>query len=349
VRGERLVAQRFSTSSLDLRGEPFVIAEEVECSSNAHADFSVSDNGVLAYCRSSENLRKLVWVDRAGRELEVVGEPANYSAPRLSPGGERIAVTIWEAPRSSDIWLIDPARGTTSRFTFDPGRDWLPVWSPDGREIVFSSDRDSSSIHLYRKSASGAHDAELLPAPEPYDLPFDWSTDGRFIAVAGWKEEFSQNVLVMPANQDGEPVEFLKSPFYETNARFSPDARYLAYCSEESGSSQVYVQSYPDAQGKWQVSNRGGSEPEWRRDGKELFYLAPDRTLMSVKVTTSPTFTAGVPEPLFSAQVIPSPWEWNRYAVTADGQRFLLLEPVSPETATPISIIVNWTEILPEP
>jgi hypothetical protein len=110
----------------------------------------------------------------------------------------------------------------------------------------------------------------------------------------------------------------------------------------------VYVQSYPDAEGKWQVSNRGGAEPEWRRDGKELFYIALDRTLMSVKVSTSPTFTAGVPEPLFSAPVIPSPWEWSRYAVTADGRRFLLLVSESPETAPPISIIVNWPEILPE-
>jgi Tol biopolymer transport system component len=343
VRGGALVAQRFSTRSLDLLGEPHVIADQVGSGWGGRTAFSVSGTDVLAYSRDQPRRRRLGWVDRAGRELDVVGELAAYSGPRLSPDGKRIAVCIWDAPRVADIWLIDTERNTTSRFTFTPGRDWMPVWSPDGEEIAFASDREGP-VEMFKKSARGAHTAERLQVPERYDVPVDWSADGRLIAVVGWEEESRSNILLLPTDEDGESVLFLSSPFLESQARFSPDGKYLAYSSNETGTGEIYVQSYPSAEGKWQISNQGGTEPEWRRDGQELYYLSPDRTMMSVAVTTDPAFSAGVPEPLFSAPVIPSPYEWNRYAVSADGERFLLVAPVSADTAPPISIIVNWTQ-----
>ncbi len=342
VRDSTLVAQRFDTKALKTTGEPVPLAEQVGASGTGLASFSTSHNGVLAY-RSGQTGNRLVWVDRNGKEISTLGEQGEYGATALSPTGDRLALELLD-PRSgkSDIWLRDLARGVTSRFTFDPANEFQPIWSPDGATIVFSSDR-SGQLDLYQKAASGAGEEKVLLASDEVKFACDWSNDGRYIVYQSRGKKTLWDIWALPTFGDRKPILVLQTPFSESRPALSPDGRWLAYQSNESGRFEVYVQAFPVAEGKWQVSTAGGVEPLWRRDGKELYYSSPDLKLMAVGIESGATIRAGIPQPLFQARIHSKTNVRSHYLPTADGQRFLMLAPLGRESMPPTTIVLNWS------
>lgn len=299
--GERsLMAQRFDPRRLELEGDAVPIAEDVLHFPNfGNAIFSASDGGVLTYQKGSGGgLSRLVWFDRNGKELGTVGSPSDYLRPRISPDGRRIAVDIID-PQSGfyDIWIQDLIRGTSTRFTFEAGNDSAPLWSPDGKQLVFTSVRKTLG-DLYQKPASGTGSEELLVSSKEFKVAYSWSADGRYFSFTTNDPKSKFDIWAWPvAEKKAFPV--VNREFNEVAPYLSPDAQWLAYVSDESGRNEVYVQPFPDATGKWQVSTSGGTHPVWSRNGKEIFYVAPDEMLMVVEVSTSPAFEAGQPRPLF--------------------------------------------------
>jgi len=356
-----LLAQPFDAQKLQLAGDPFPITEKVGVEFAGRATVSVSDNGLLVYDTSGGvDGRSLVWFDRQGKQLGSVGEPTFAVQPWLSPDEKRVAVERAESQIGTlDIWLLELSREVNSRFTFDPAGDWLPVWSPDGSRIVFASLRDGQA-NLYQKMASGAGQEEPLLKTNESKNPTDWSADGRFLAYQQQDPKTKWDLWVLPlsgpegggALRPDKPVVFLQTPFDEEHAHFSPGtggapggaSRWMAYTSNESGIQQVYVQPFPATGAKWQVSKNGGQFPKWRRDGKELFFLSADRKLMAVDVKTgaagAANFEAGAPRALF--QTRPT-GVFTRYAVTRDGQRFLMpIAKVEETASTPATLVINW-------
>jgi Tol biopolymer transport system component len=348
VRGGHLVAQRFSLSSFQLSGDPHVVVHDLGCSGPGLSYFSVSDNGILVYRHSSPPMSQLVWVDREGHELSTVGEPAALAHPWLSPDEKHVAVEVIDpASRTEDIWVMSPTRGTTTRLTFDSTEDSYPLWSPDGREIAFASGRSGVGFDLYKKSADGTGETEPILVLGTPVWPTDWSPDGQHIACETWVSDTMWDIVMVSMGEGRESFGFLQTPFGEFQARFSPDGRFVAYASNETGRWEVYVRSFSGSGGKWHISSGGGTDPQWRGDGKELFYLDPDRVLMSVGVTEDPRFAASAPEPLFAAPVVTTILARNRYAASADGQRFLLVSPLVADSRAAISVVTNWAEGLP--
>ena len=333
-----LMAQAFDAASLALTGAPFRVAEQVgNLRTNNEAYFSASETGVLVYQSGGTAKTQLAWFDRSGKQLGAPGPPGEYLFPSLSPDEKRAAIDRnTEQTGTYDIWLLDLARGIPSRFTFDPASDVYPVWSPDGSRIVFGSSRDGA-WSLYQKSSSGAGSEEAILKSSDRKWPSDWSSDGRFILYTLISPDTQADLWVIPLFGDPQPIPFLQTKFDERNGVFSPDGKWIAYQSNDSGNYQVWVQSFP-AGSKWQVSSEGGTWPRFRRDGKELFYLAANGKLMAVEVkanTSGLEFSA--PKPLFDTH------STDRYAVTADGQRFLMSTPVEESASAPITVILNWT------
>jgi serine/threonine protein kinase len=345
--GTTLTGQSFDARTLQLGGEPFPITEPIGYNdSNSYANVAVSQNGTLVYLGGGASKRQLTWFDRSGKEQETVGPPGEINDIVLSRDGKRLAMQRLEGG-NSDIWLMDLARGVPSRFTFDPASDDDPVWSPDGNQVIFSSagEKGDITLNLYRKVSSGAGTPELLFKSDVTKESTDWSNDGRFIVFQAYYPKTESDLWVLPLFGDGKPYPFLQTEFIETQGFFSPDGHWLAYTSNESGRNEVYVQTFPQSGGKWLISSGGGAQPHWRGDGKELFYMAPDRTLMAVEVNTAATFETSAPKPLFATRVsgYNAP---NRYVVSADGQRFLINSAAGELNQTPISVVLNWTSTL---
>jgi eukaryotic-like serine/threonine-protein kinase len=338
-----LVAQAFDTKTLQLSGEQFLIAEQVGYEvSTLQANFSVSQTGRLAYSSGSFGKAQLTWIDRSGKELGVIGQPGFYIRPSFSPDGKRIAVDGPDLQGNRDIWLIDVESGNPTRFTFDPSTEIFPVWSRDGR-IVFTSDREGPR-HLYQKNATGAGKEEPLLKSDSNKIPMDWSRDGRFIVYTVNDPKTKIDLWVLPLFGDQKPFPFLQTEANERLARFSPDARWIAYVSDESGANEVYVQTFPASGGKWQVSSSGGYHLAWRPDGKELFYISSDKKMMVVEVKgEGATFERGAPRALFDVRIPSFNTPLAQFAVTADGQKFLVAKPVGENTSTPITVVLNWT------
>lgn len=340
ARDRTLLAQRFDARSMKLAGEPFPVAEDLPVSNNALANFTVSRNGVLVYRSTGERRSRLVWLDRGGHELAELAPAADFRAPALSPGADRVAVRLREANGTNlDLWVMDLARGTRTRFTFDPAPDGNPVWSPDGASIAWTASEGDSEI-VAVKSATGLGPRRIVArAPGPSAV-LDWSRDGHWILFQGLTRGVTSDVFAVPATGDGPSELILGSEFDEARARFSPDARWIVYESNESGRSEVYVIPFHGLAGKWQVSTGGGSDPYWSRDGREIYYLSPERQLMSVPVTFGGTFVPGTPGALFRVQVEASRRR-NVYDVAPDGKRFLFLVTAG-ESDTPLTVVVNW-------
>jgi len=245
----------------------------------------VSATGVLAHRSRVETQRQLVWVGRTGKVIGNLGpaEDASSAAPRFAPNNQRVAVFRDDVQGYTDVWLIDVVGGRQSRFTFDPAVDQAPVWSPDGSRIVFRSNRNGK-FDLFEKSASGAGDEQALLVTAQNKSPLDWSPDGRFLLYAAQGEKSASDLWALPLTGDRMPVPVAQTRFEEVQAQFSPDGRWLAYASNETSRYEIYVRPFPASGGKWQVSSEGGIYPQWRRDGRELFYVAPDNKLMAVPI-----------------------------------------------------------------
>jgi len=335
-----LTAQRFDPNSLKLEGEPIPLAATLE-----NGGFSVSDTGLLFYraARSALPSRQLTWFDRAGKQISQVGEARNYGTVELSPNDDRVAVDAI-TDNNRDIWVIDIARAVPSRVTFDAANDWSPAWSSDGANVVFASSR-SGGNDIYRKSSSGVGNDQLVYESSKNEIAVDLSPNGRYVVFSRTKGQGVNDTWVFDAQEKKESP-FVESQFDKIHARVSPDGRWLAYGTNDSGMYQVVVQSFPDPNGgKWQITAQGGVEPKWRRDGRELFYLALDGKLMSVPVSGDAAFKAGTPVPLFQTPLTVSrnqPSRDRRYDVASDG-RFLIAVPSGAGIVpAPITAVVNW-------
>jgi Tol biopolymer transport system component/predicted Ser/Thr protein kinase len=340
VRDRTLVAQPFDAKAIKVKGEPIPLAEQIGTDNVGLATFSVSREGTLAY-RTGETGGRLVWVDSSGKELEQVGERGDYRNPALSPSGDRLAFNLGD-PRGGkdDVWIRDLARGVNSRFTFGGANNGAPVWSPDGSTIVFRSDRNGTP-DLFEKSASGQGEEKLVFKSDEAKTPTSWSRDGRYVAFNSQNPKTGWNVWALPTFGDRKPFPIVAGPFVELHAVISPDTRFVAYQSDESGNPEIYVQTFPVASGKWQISNAGGVDPQWRSDGKALFYRSTDQKLMAVEIQAGDAFNVGLPQPLFPARVRAGTTR-NKYVASRDGQRFLLTAPLGREALIPTTVVLNW-------
>jgi eukaryotic-like serine/threonine-protein kinase len=344
LREQTLLAQRFDAGNLRLEGDPAPLAEDVALGGN-RAAFWTSDAGLLVYRTGlNANKAKLVWIGRDGKRLGDAGPEDSYTSLRLSPDGKRVAIGRNDSANFDDTWLLEFGRGVFTRLTFDPKRDTWPVWSPDGRQVAFSSNR-SGVYQLYRKDSGGAgQEEQLTTGPRGKGLS-DWSRDGRYLLYTDNAGQANMDIKALPLEGDRKPIVVLQTPFNEQGGVFSPDGKWIAYQSDESGRVEVYVSAFsPNAAtagGKWQVSKQSGSRPRWRGDGKELFYLEQSVKIMAAGIrTTATSVEPDTPRELFPISVpvnIPSP-----YDVTADGQRFLVEELTSAGRTSPLTVLVNW-------
>jgi eukaryotic-like serine/threonine-protein kinase len=353
LREGTLLSQPFDLGRLEPYGEPVPVAQEVG-TFLAFGFFSASTNGALVYSRAGYR-QQMTWFDREGRMLRTEGKAGNFfGPPALSPDGKQAVVAIHDRQSPSaklSLWLLDFARGgTATRFTFAGPMNTDPVWSPDGGRIVFSSNRDGI-YNLYWKLTGGAKDEEVLFKSDQHKYPLSWSRDGRYLLYEADTSKAKGELWILP---DPWGVAGFRKPmlFQETvreaSARFSPDRRWIAYTSDESGRDEVYVREFllgpdgskPEATAKRLISNGGGAAPSWRADGKELVYFSLDRkTVISVEIATDPVFRAARPKVLCQLPAAPafSP------AVTADAKRFLAAIPVQGNAQEPFTVVLNWT------
>ncbi len=348
ARAGALLARPFDISRLDFTGEPFTLSDKVgsDPTSLNYSTFSVSDNGVLVFDPSANRQRRQYrWMDRRSQQIEPLEAPAGNNGQWLSPDEKRFIADRPDPQTSiNDLWLCDVSGGNAKRFTFDPAGDSNPVWSPDGSRIVWASNRDGGIHNLYQKAASGAGDDTLLWKSDHYKFPADWSLDGRFIIYYQDDPKTKRDVWFLPATGGGEkkPFRVLGTEDSESAGTLSPDGRWLAYASDETGRFEVYVQSFSGGGGKWQVSSGGGHHPRWRRNGRELFYYARDGKLMAAPVKSGASFEVGAAVSLFEFRSGTVSAHWAPYAVTADGQRFLINAIVEMEPNAPLTVVVNW-------
>ena len=346
VRQGTLVARRLDLARAALTGDPFTLAERVGVDAFARGGFAVSGAGAVAYRAGGGAARHLAWVDRTGTAVGVAGEPDTNELqfPDLSPDDRSVAMRR-AVQGNTDIWLLDLVRGGMTRLSFDTALDADPVWSPDGMRIAFSSNR-TGTFDLYVKASNGSGAEERLVNSPNLKQPQHWSSDGRWLVYYEVHPTTGRDLWAADLTSPVHASRVIaNTPAEEVLAQLSPDGRWVAYQTNESGRFEVVVQPFPDAGGKWQVSTAGGVAPRWRADGKELYFLAPDATMMAVPVTAAGTsFAAGTPTALFRARVVDGgSIAANRpqYAVARDG-RFLINQPVGEATAVPITLILNW-------
>jgi len=346
VREDALMAQPFDTQRLVTTGEAVPVAEQIQralASGNAGV-FSASEGGLLAFQggAGAGGGNRLTWFDRTGKQIGMLGDPAAYGDLELSPDGKRASVSIPDqAGRARDIWVYDVARSLRTRFTFDPADETTSLWSPDGSRVVFNS-RRKGHFDLYQKASSGAGAEEVLLVDNLDKVPRSWSSDGQSILYTSAGGATGLDMFVVPLSGDRKTVPFLATKFLETFGQFSPDDRWVAYLSNESGRTEVYVAPFPGPGGKWQVSTGGGNWPRWRRDGAEIFYQAPDDRLMAAAVNgKGASFEVGAVMPLFETRAMTG--LRFPYDVFADGQRFLINTLPEQATSAPITVVLNWT------
>jgi Tol biopolymer transport system component len=302
TRGNTLMAQRFDIGRLELSGDPFQVAENVPIIGAGLAGFSTSRNGALAYrTGDAGGGRRLTWFSREGEVEGNVWTPAPYQHVDLSPDGNRLAV--FKPDGGGDIWITELERDINTKFTFDPGSDMMPVWSHDGKQIAFASNRKGGVFNIYMKASNLTGEELLLLETPKNKTVMDWSADGRFILYEEIDPKTRRDIWALPLVGDRKPVPLLSTEHDEFGAAFSPDGRWIAYVSSEGGSPHVFVQGFPDQRGRWQISTGTlGTAPRWSRDGKELFYDASG-DLMAVDVSGTirgGEFKAGTPRELFT-------------------------------------------------
>jgi Tol biopolymer transport system component len=348
-----LVARPFDARRLGFTGEPVPIAPKVKGSDPlAAGTFTVSETGVLAYGSGTTALRQLAWVDRGGKSLGAVGAPGLFVGFALSPDGKRVALDLVNLePGGREIWLMELAHGVASRLTAASATELSPVWSPDGSRIAFATSRGWGSTDIFQTLSSGAGRAEALLKSENRELPTDWSRDGQSLLFERVGMGSKSEVWILPLVGERKPAPVLQAPFNESQAVFSPDGRWIAYVSDESGRQEVYVQTSPASAAKWRISPDGGSQPQWRRDGREIFYLTADGRLMAAGVSPGVGFEAASPTPLFRTEAMNQDvvGTESQYAVTSDGRRFLVSSPVEGQRGDPLTVVLDWTAGLKTP
>jgi len=393
-----LFAQPFDAKRSKLAGEAIRIADRVPYGATGAGAFAASQNGVLAYRTSPETptrsdvttssmaIQPLAWFDRSGKQVELVGAPGGYAGVNVSPDGKRVAVHRHDTD-GGDVWIFEPAHGPMPRLTFDASQDNAsPVWSPDGNRIAFGS-RRNGKWGLYTKAADGNSKEELLFESDVPKMPMSWSPDGKFFVYWVNDPKTGNDQWVLPLTGDKDKKEFpvLNSQFSELTPQVSPDGKFLAYSSNETGRSEIYIKQFPDGSGKWQVSRNGGVYPRWQRDGKQLFFmsLVSWGNVMEDEIrVTGNSVLPGTPRPVFLSGYVSSVHPGGSflpYAVSPDGQRFLIPRPETLVNATsaagfsnllevlatvtadrggaassvtssvPITVVLNWTSMLKRP
>jgi eukaryotic-like serine/threonine-protein kinase len=341
VDGDRLMAQPFDVGQLELTGQPLFVAEHVGRSSSFMSGVSASLTATIAYAQPIAKTGHLTWADRSGKTLDAVPTPeGDYTDFRLSPDETRLAASLADPKTSAvDIWITDLARGSSVRLGGGGGVTAAAVWSPDGSRVAFRSNR-TGVIGLYERSAAGGGSdrpiaSDASPGAPIGLFPTDWSPDGRQLMAVGG------NDLVLVPLDGTAPAKFASSPAEKIQGNFSPNGHLVAYASNESGRVEIYVETVPKSDRKWPVSTNGGYEPRWRADGREIYYLSADRSLMAVSVGEDPSF--GVPKPLFRMPVAPgiAPYR-THYVPGRDGQRFLVNMTID-APPQPITVVVDWT------
>jgi len=347
VRNGTLLAQTFDARRLELKGDPITLAQHLRTATNFGV-FSASENGVLVYRAIASAEYRLTWFDRQGKVLGVVGEPGSYESFSLSPDGMRAALSrrIDAQNAQPSLWLVDFSRGTTTRFTFGSSNAVEPVWSPDGKRIVFASN-PNGVFDLYQKPASGGEDQQLLLKSSESKIPSSISRDGRFLLYFADDPKTKYDLWVLPLTGDKKALPFLRTGFNEVDGHFSPDGHWVAYASDESARFEVYVRRFSEDAtalasgegGKWQVSYEGGREPRWSADGKELYYMTLDGKVMAVGVSTNTVFEAGTPKLLFQR---PQPTSRTVGDYTLDGKQFFFPTSTEQTAQAPFTVVLNW-------
>ncbi len=339
-RDQTLFAQHFDTGKFELTGEPVPLLTDVQFFPRiSQAVFAASSGGLLVAQRNADSgASQVLWFDRKGQQIGVALNPGIYGNIMLAPNGRAVASdTTDAASQNTDIWTYDLETRGAKRLTFDPALDSLPIWSPDGSRTIFASNRELK-FDLYLKYTNGAQEEKIIPQDGPDRFPTDWSRDGKYVIYGRGPDLW---FLMLP---ELRATQFLKASSTLKSARFSPDGKWVAYASNESGRWEIYVTSFPEARGKWQVSNAGGDQPRWRGDGKELFYLSNDSKIMAVPVTIGSNFDAGTPTALFQAnpREMFATSELFSYDVSRDGQKFLINAQLK-TAMTPLSVVLNWS------
>ncbi len=337
---DTLMAAPFDLAMLEVTDDPIPVLGGLSTSITGAPHLALSAEGTLVYLSATGTGHNLVWVDRQGKEQPLTEIRRTYETPRLSPDGKRLAVTIRD--NNTDVWVYDLGRGTLTRLTFQPGEDETPVWTPDGKRVTFSS-VIGGTRSLRWKAADGSGAEEQLLAAEYHRHIGSWSPDGTVLAFQDEDPTTGWDIWYVSLEGDHTAEPFLSTRFDEEWPMFSPDGRWVAYVSNESGNNEIYVQPFPGPGGKQQVSIDGGEEPTWSPKGNELFYRSGDK-MMVVAVELGPTFTQGTPQMLFDGMSGGLAGRPN-FAVTADGQRFVMVKEEE-EGAAQVTFVLNWFEEL---
>ncbi|NWF84003.1 MAG: PD40 domain-containing protein, partial [Bryobacteraceae bacterium] len=334
-----VMAQRLNAANDELIGGALPVAGHLGTDTVfGRTRFSVSSNGLLVYEPGRRDQVRLTWMDREGKPVEAAGEPADgMLLPQLSPDEKQVAVRQFDG-QNRDIWIRDFKNGTTARVTFHPAIEFYPVWSPDQRHLVFCSRREGA-YDLYGMRLNGSGQEELLVKTRHDKTPLSWTARRQLLLYTEMNEKTKFDLWVLPMDGARNPSVFLRTSHNEQDGVFSPDGKWVAYASDESGREEIYVQPYPATGAKWQVSKDGGDRPMWRGDGKELYWLDEAATLHASEVSAGAAFQVGVPKRLFETGVRIS---FERYGVSRDGKRFLIPLPLATDVNRPTAVVENW-------
>jgi serine/threonine-protein kinase len=346
LRGGILWAAAFDLDRLTVTGNPVPVVEGVRVEPGGAVQFAIAEDGTLAYLPggAATASRRLFWVDRQGREEAIDAPPRRYLYPRLSPTGDRVALDVRD--QEADVWIWHLTRRTLTRLTFDPAVDGAPTWTSDGKQVIFTSGREKGVAASFRQAADGTGTAERLGTEAtPTDSPV-LSPDGERLVLRAVSPETGEDIVVMSLDGEGRIGPLLNTKYTERNAELSPNGRWIAYQSNESGTYEVYVRPFPSINdGRWQISTGGGTRPAWNRNGLELLYVTLNGTLMSVPVETGSTFSSGIASRLvdFSQTAL----DLGRfYDMSPDGKRFLIAKDDAQQGGAQILVILNWFEEL---
>jgi dipeptidyl aminopeptidase/acylaminoacyl peptidase len=346
-----LMAAPFDLTSLEVTGDPVPVVQGVRGNLPGYVDYAVSDNGTLVYLPGGTNLdhkHSFVWVDRQGTETLLTQEERNFNTADISPNGEFFTVSIFdETTGNRNVWIYDLKAESLSRLTFEEESNGMTTWSPDSKMLVFQAG-GGSQWGLFRQPADRSRPPERLTTSSNRQMPHSWSPDGQVVAFTESGRPGGFDIAILPVEEEGEPEYFITTPASECCAVFSPDGKWLAYVSNETGADQVYVRPYPEPDVKWLISgDGGGQEPVWSPGGEELFYRSGNRMMVVSIQAKDQTLTAGSPRVLFEGSYVNhSTPPGLQYYDTSDGKRFLMLKEGDVVAQSQINVVLNWFEEL---